>query len=129
MNEVLNDDATRLSTKYTASDGVEQKDLVEDVIDMFSDKTKFKFRGSSAGEFLECILNDIALNSSNAQVFTKTYQGLEKTIENQRQSIMGVDTDEESVNLVKFQNAYNLSAKVIQTLTEMYDQLILSTGV
>ena len=57
VNDVLNVDATRLSTKYTASDGVEQKDLTEDVIDMFSDKTKFKFRGASAGEFLECILN------------------------------------------------------------------------
>ena len=129
VNDVLNEDATRLSTKYTASDGVEQKDLVEDVIDMFSDKTKFRFRGSSAGEFLECILNDIALNSSNAQVFTKTYQGLEKTIENQRQSIMGVDTDEESVNLVKFQNAYNLASKMIQTFSEIYDRLITQTGV
>ncbi len=129
VNNELNEDATRLSTKYNASDGVEQKDLIEDVIEMFSDTTKFEFRGSPAGDFLECILNDVALNSSNAQVFTKTYTTMQKTIDNQRQSVMGVDTDEESVSLVKFQNAYNLASKMIQTFSEVYDRLINQTGV
>ena len=42
---------------------------------------------------------------------------------------MGVDNDEEALNLVKFQEAYNLSAKMIQVFTEIYDRLILNTGV
>ena len=46
-----------------------------------------------------------------------------------RTSISGVDNDEEAVNLVKYQNAYNLSSKMIQVLTEIYDRLILETGV
>jgi len=50
-------------------------------------------------------------------------------LQNQRLSVSGVDTDEEALNLVKFQHAYELSAKVIQTMTEMYDRLILNTGV
>ena len=32
-------------------------------------------------------------------------------------------------NLVKYQNGYNLASKMIQTLTEIYDRLILETGV
>ena len=32
-------------------------------------------------------------------------------------------------NLVKYQNAYTLASKMIQTLTEVYDRLILQTGV
>ena len=51
------------------------------------------------------------------------------SIDNQRISISGVDEDEEAVSLVKFQNAYTLASKMIQTLTEVYDQLILRTGV
>ena len=47
----------------------------------------------------------------------------------QRQSVSGVDEDEEALDLVKFQNAYNLASKMIQTLTEIYDRLILETGV
>ncbi len=129
VNAELVEDATRLSTKYTASDGVEQKDLLEDLLGVFSDKTKFEFRGAEASNFLECILNDVALNSSNARVFTDTYNTMEKVIENQRQGVMGVDTDEESVALVKYQNAYNLASKMIQTFSEVYDRLINQTGV
>ena len=44
-------------------------------------------------------------------------------------SISGVDTDEESLNLVEFQHAYNLASHLIQVLTEVYDRLILQTGV
>jgi flagellar hook-associated protein 1 FlgK len=46
-----------------------------------------------------------------------------------RESISGVDEDEEAVNLVKFQNAYNLSSKMIQVFQEIYDRLINQTGV
>ena len=51
------------------------------------------------------------------------------TIENQRMSISGVDEDEEALDLIKFQNAYNLSSKMISVMAEIYDRLILQTGV
>ena len=41
----------------------------------------------------------------------------------------GVDEDDEALDLVKFQNAYNLASKMISTMAEMYDQLILNTAV
>ena len=40
-----------------------------------------------------------------------------------------MDKDEEALSLVQYQNAYTLSSKMIQTLTEIYDRLILQTGV
>jgi flagellar hook-associated protein 1 FlgK len=40
-----------------------------------------------------------------------------------------VDEDEEAVNLVKYQNSYTLASKMISVLTEVYDRLILETGV
>ena len=57
------------------------------------------------------------------------YTNVIDAIQAQRDSISGVDEDEEALDLVKFQNAYNLASKVISTMTEMYDQLILNTGV
>ena len=71
----------------------------------------------------------MALNASNAITFSKNYDNITKSINNQRLSVMGVDNDEEALNLVKFQEAYNLSAKMIQVFTEIYDRLILNTGV
>ena len=40
-----------------------------------------------------------------------------------------VDEDEEALDLVKFQNAYNLASKMVSVMAEMYDRLILETGV
>ena len=92
-------------------------------------KEKFSFRNGSADQMLEMILSDIALNASHANTFYNTYRGLQNSIDNQRNSISGVDEDEEAVSLVKYQNSYTLASKMIQTLTEVYDQLILRTGV
>jgi flagellar hook-associated protein 1 FlgK len=54
---------------------------------------------------------------------------MSNTIDNQRLSVSGVDSDEEAVSLVRYQNSYNLASKMIQTFTEIYDRLILQTGV
>lgn len=53
----------------------------------------------------------MSIDSSKAINFTKNYMNLQTTIQNQRLSVMGVDTDEEAMDLVKFQEAYNLSSK------------------
>lgn len=127
--EAMELDPSLLATKYDIADGVEQSDLLQDLKDMAYDKDKMSFRGCSAAEFLQCVLADVALNASRANTFYSSYSGVANTIENQRLSISGVDEDEEAVNLVKYQNGYNLASKMIQTLTEVYDRLILETGV
>ena len=94
-----------------------------------TDKGTMSYRGSSASEFLQTILGDVALNMQRAQIFHKSYRDIAYNIDTQRISISGVDEDEEAVSLVKYQNGYNLASKMIQTLTEIYDRLILETGV
>ena len=96
---------------------------------MINTKEKITFRGSSPSEFLQSVLSDIALNASRANTFYQSFSDISYTIDNQRIAISGVDEDEEAVNLVKYQNGYNLASKMIQTLTEIYDRLILETGV
>ena len=118
-----------LATKNVQSSGVEESSTAQRLLAMFSDKNTLSFRGGAANEFLDCILADMALNANSANTFATTYESLKLTINNQRTSISGVDTDEEAVNLVKFQHGYDLASKVIQTMTEVLDRLITQTGV
>ena len=122
-------DASILANRYKQGDGVEQNDLLTDLRKMAYDKSRMSFRASSAAEFLQCILSDVALNTSGANTLYTSYKNIGSNIDSQRESISGVDEDEEAVNLVKYQNGYNLASKMIQTLTEIYDRLILETGV
>ena len=125
----MENNPSRLANRYDLADGVEQSDLLKDLQDLATNKDRMTFRGASASEFLQCVLSDVALNASRANMLSQSYQEISNTIDNQRISISGVDEDEEAVNLVKYQNGYNLASKMIQTLTEIYDRLILQTGV
>ena len=127
--DAMEQDPSLMANRKNASDGVEQNDLLNDLKNLATDKSKMSFRGCNASEFLQCILSDVALNASRANTFYASFKDISNTIDNQRISISGVDEDEEAVNLVKYQNGYNLASKVIQTLTEIYDRLILETGV
>lgn len=122
-------DPDLLATKMGQTEGVDEYKNVERLIKMINDKTQVSFRGASTAEFLTCILSDIALNTNSANTFHSNFTNVGKAIDNQRLSISGVDQDEEAVNLVKYQNAYNLASRMIQTMTEIYDRLILQTGV
>lgn len=127
-NELLGN-ANLLGVNSKSDTGVEEGGQIKELIATLKDKGKFSFRNATAGEFLQSILSDVGLNASNAKTFFETYYGIAVTIENQRSSISGVDEDEEATNLVKYQNSYTLSSKMIQVLTEIYDRLILETGV
>lgn len=129
INSALTKDASLLGTRSSAEVGVEECGKIEEVISLLASRDKFNFRNGTAGQLLEAILSDVSLNTSDAITFCDIYESLRNSIDNQRISISGVDEDEEAVNLVKFQNSYTLASKMIQTLTEVYDQLILNTGV
>ncbi len=115
------------ATATDVTNGTDQSDIAEQLMTLWEDVEVF--RGSSAGSFLETLLSDITVDTQKAEIFQETYSSLEASIANQRTSVSGVDEDEEALNLVKFQNAYNLASKVISVMAELYDKLINETGV
>ncbi len=125
-------DASYLATRTEATntkDGVEKNDVVKALIDLRSNTDRMSFRGCASGQFLITVLGDVALNAQRATNFKDNYTYMQNSIQNQRLSIFGVDNDEEAVNLTKFQQQYNMASKMIQILKEVYDRLILQTGV
>ena len=127
--EVIKDTRKMATTTKMGDENVSDSDLVEKLIEIKDNKSIMEFRGCTSAEFLTCILSDISLNSMSAKTFKGNSTNIKNAIQNQRDSVSSVDDDEEALDLVKFQNAYNLNAKVIQTMTEIYDRLILQTGV
>lgn len=120
-------DPDRFATQSSTEDGVDAYDLIEKLKDLQS-KTEL-FRGGGGDTFLQCIYADITVDTQESEIFTDNYTNISSTIDNQRMSVSGVDEDEEALDLIKFQNAYNLASKCISIMAEMYDQLILQTGV
>ncbi len=109
------------------ANGTDNPSLVNEMAQLY--KNVKMFRGSGANEFLRCLISDNSVDTEKSQLFLKNYSNISETIVQKRMSISGVDEDEEALDMLKFQNAYNLASRMIQTMSEMYDRLILETGV
>jgi flagellar hook-associated protein 1 FlgK len=107
--------------------GVDNNDIAEALIALKTDKTMFG-QGEPGG-FMKTLVADLGIDTKKAINFSISQENILRAITNQRLSVSGVDIDEEAMNLVRFQNAYNLSAKVISVMNEIYDRLITYMGV
>ena len=112
------------ATDYVKTDAC---DIVDELKKLQSQTTVY--RGDKAESFLETIISNVSVDTEKAETNNKLYQNLEQTISNQRKSVSGVDEDEEALNLIKYQNAYNMASKVISIMSQMLEKLINDTGV
>ena len=122
-------DSSKLAAQYKADteEGVDKYKLVEDLAKLKSDTVLF--RAGNASGFLKCMISDISIDTQQSTIFSNNYTNIQAALETQRMSVSGVDEDEEALDLIKFQNAYNLSSKMISVMAEVYDKLIEETGV
>jgi len=85
-------------------------------------------RGSATDSAYSAYVTRIGSMSQDAQNREATAQALTNSVDASRQSTSGVSMDEEMTNMVKFQRAYQASARAMSTMDEMLDILINRTG-
>lgn len=124
--EIMVEDSRKLSTTENINQGVDGTDILAKLLQVNSDRCINK---STPSSFFESLTSDISVARKTAATKMENRTNLSNAIVNQRLSISGVDEDEESMDLIRFQQAYNLCSKVITVMDECLDQLILRTGV
>lgn len=80
----------------------------------------------SYSEFYTKFVGVLSTQGSIYKTTSESLKGTVDTIESNRQAVVGVSADEELVNLIKFQNAYNASSRYINTVSQMIDYLLSS---
>lgn len=78
--------------------------------------------------FTLSMMTDIAIDISYNKDVSETSDMVVASITNQRQAVMGVDINEETANLMKYQRAFEASSRVITAMDEALDILINRTG-
>jgi len=125
VNTDLIKDVSKLATTTDPSKGSAYCDVVDSIAALKSDK---RFEGGTGAYFLESVVAEVAIDSAKSKSFFKNYTNISSTINNQRLSVMGVDQDEEGMDILKFQQAYSLSSKMMSVMNEIYNKLINETG-
>lgn len=70
--------------------------------------------------------------ANSGSVYQSIYDNQETTVQatyEAREQIVGVSTDEEISNMIKFQNAYNASSRYINVVSEMLEHILNTLGV
>ncbi len=75
------------------------------------------------------LITQVGLDTQTAITGAASQTSLAKNIDNVRQSIAGINLDEETQNLIKYQNAYQAAAKTIATLNTLLGTIINGLGV
>jgi flagellar hook-associated protein 1 FlgK len=73
---------------------------------------------------LSLITSNIASTVSSWKNLDQVNQVVGKQLADRRESISGINLDEEAANLVKFQQMYGAASKVMQTANEMFNMLL-----
>ena len=82
----------------------------------------------SISEYYSNLIGQIS-NSGNVYMKLKENQDLTvDSVEASRQGAIGVSTDEELSNMIKFQNAYNASSRFINVIDECMEHIISTLG-
>ncbi len=80
--------------------------------------------GATFSEYYGTMVTDIGISSSEASSNLESQRIFLNELQTARESVSGVSVEEESINLIKLQRAYEAAAKVMQTANTMLDALL-----
>lgn len=88
----------------------------------------YMFMEGSPEDFIKTLISTMGVDGQQYSVYLDIQEGIVKQIENRRESVSGVSLNEEMTNLVKYQQIYGASARIIQAYSEVLDILINQLG-
>lgn len=128
------DTAGSYITGYKTNDDGDTVDNLLVLLDAFNTEFTFTsetgtpaFTGTIQGG-ISNISVTLGLEMKEAAVKYTTYSTVLLDVDTQRMSVSSVNTDEESINLVQYQQAYQAASRFMTTLDEAVDTIINSMG-
>ncbi len=121
------DDLDKLAVSSTGEQG---DNTIAERIVAFRHEDFFTTKGLTVGvdDFYSSIISWVGTTGQEAQRIAENKNKLAEQIQNNKESISGVSMDEEMSNMMKYQHAYNASAKVINVIDSMIDTIVSRMG-
>ncbi len=120
-------DPTKINAYKNPIDGDNQ--VANDMLQVQYHNIEFKYNSGIVVEdtpdgFYRNITGKIATDTENSGRDQQTSEAIFNAVNQEQQSISGVNIDEELANLLKYQTAYSANAKIITTIDRMLQSLL-----
>lgn len=126
LSNPLAADSSKIQAYKSPIDG--NNDIANDMVSLQYKNLNFETKNGTTSNTIEgyyrATTAQIASDAGAATSSFEATQVLHRTVQEQMDSTSGVDMDEELVNLMKYQTAYQASAKVITTIDQMVNTLL-----
>lgn len=128
INPRILEDATLLPMNSNDGTGAFDIETAEKLISSWQDPfatldpnsiTKYNF-----SDYYTAFTGSVATVGEKMNTLATTQQSMVNSIDNQRLSAIGVSSDEELTNLIKYQHAYNASSRYINVVSEMLEHIV-----
>ncbi len=117
---------------FRLADGSEDKATAEALCNAFTeDIYTLNPYATKTSNFLEYYSDLVAQVSNSGYAFRSILVNQQNTVEstsNAREQVIGVSSDEELSNMIRFQNAYNASSRYVNAISEMLAHIINTLG-
>ena len=117
-------DLNKIATSLDGSQG--DASIAEQIGQMRNDRSMFN--EGKPEDFMKALVGNLGVDAKEANRNRENQASLVGMLDYKRESIMGVSMDEEMSNMIKFQHAYNASARMMTTMDEMLDVVINRLG-
>ncbi|MGD7023345.1 flagellar hook-associated protein FlgK [Rossellomorea vietnamensis] len=105
--------------------------VIKELADLINKPFEYKEGSGEEADFrnyYEGVIGSMAVISQESVRMTNNSDVLRQAVEERKMSVSGVSLDEEMTNMIKFQHAYNASARMITLQDEMLDRIINGMG-
>lgn len=123
-NVVLSVPETITPSDIAASDQPNQPGNNNNAVAMVQLQSATSFNGGTFDQGIGQMVSNLGIQTAAVISQEKTSQALAQQSSNLRQSISGVDTNQQAALMVQFQNSYNAAAKFISVYDSMLQTLI-----
>jgi flagellar hook-associated protein 1 FlgK len=121
VNSMLQTDPTYFAA---SSGGIAHDTNNAIALAVFIDKPLESRNGASLSILYDQMIGNVAQQSSQTKAAADGANTYEATLRGQKESISGVNLDEESISMIQYQRAYQAAAKFIATLADLLDTLV-----
>lgn len=128
INPTVQKTPAALNNGFLLDDGSRDQLKADALVQLFYDKydalnpdtgTPLTFAG-----YYSALVSENATNGKVYNSISTNQEAMVRTIDSQRQEVVGVSDSDELTQMIRYQNAYNASSRYINTINSMLDTLI-----